>query len=283
MDRDTQTRLAADFRARHEQGPMVVLPNAFDVATARLIARHAPVIGTTSGGIAAMLGFPDGELVGRDAMLEVIERMAASVDVGITADVEAGYGDAVDDARRTARRLVDIGAIGLNLQDTGHPKGEWSGGLLPIERASEKIAAVRAVADEWGVPLVVNARTDTFLADGDPVAEAIRRGNAYLAAGADCVFAPGIRDATGIATLVEGLDGPLNVYAVPGTPEVAELDRLGVRRVSVGCGPYQACLALVERATRELLERGTYSAFLDRQMPYGEMLELLADGDRALL
>jgi 2-methylisocitrate lyase-like PEP mutase family enzyme len=275
-DRSSQVADAQRFRDRHREGPIIVLPNAFDVATARLIAHHHPVaIGTTSAAIAAIAGYPDGELIARDQMLEAIARIVAAVEIGVTADVEAGYGDTVEDASAVAARVIDLGAIGLNLQDTGHPAGRWAGGLIPVERASAKIAAVRQAADQAGVPLVINARTDTFLEPGDQVAHAITRGNAYLEAGADCVFAPGVVDAAGISRLVEGLAGPLNVYASAATPTVPELEGLGVRRLSVGCGPYQACLALVERATRELLELGRYETFTDEQLSVGELTALL--------
>lgn len=277
MEPHRQRELAIDFGARHAGGPAVVLPNAFDVATARLIARHRPVaIGTTSAAIAAGLGYRDGEHAPRDEMLAAIGRIARAVDVGVTADIEAGYGDDAGAVSATVEDVLGFGVIGINLQDTGHPGGEWRNRLLPAERAVEKVRAARRAADAAGVPLVINARSDTFLEpDLDPVDAAIERGNAYLAAGADCVFTPGVTDPAGIDRLVAGLHGPLNVYAVPGTPEIAELVSLGVRRVSVGCGPYQACLALVERATTELLGSGRYEAFLDDHLPYGEMLELL--------
>jgi 2-methylisocitrate lyase-like PEP mutase family enzyme len=279
LDAATQTRLAAEFRARHCEGSIVVLPNAFDVATARLIARHKPIaIGTTSGGTAAGLGYPDGELIDREQMLAAIARITMAVDVGVTADIEAGYGDETADAAWMTDRLIEIGAIGCNLQDTGNPRGQWAGGLLPLARASAKIEAVRNRAEQAGVPLVINARTDTFLEDGDQVASAIERGNAYLAAGADCVFVPGVSDAGGIARLVKGLNGPLNVYAGPATPPVSALEALGVRRLSVGCGPYQACLELVDRATSELLTTGQYDVFTNRQLSIGEITALLAEG-----
>jgi 2-methylisocitrate lyase-like PEP mutase family enzyme len=277
--RTTQRALAAQFRARHREGPIIVLPNAFDVATARLIARYKPVaIGTTSAAIAAALGYRDGELIDREQMLEAVARIVAAVDVGVSADIEAGYGDEVADAAWFTNRLIAIGAIGCNLQDTGNPHGQWAGGLLPLKQARAKIEAVRECAEQTGFPLVINARTDTFLEDGDQVARAIERGNAYLAAGADCVFVPGVSDADGIARLVEGLNGPLNVYAGPATPPVFELEALGVRRLSVGCGPYQACLALVGRATDELLTTGRYDAFTTRQLSIAEMTALLAEG-----
>jgi 2-methylisocitrate lyase-like PEP mutase family enzyme len=281
MDRTPQARLATELGTRHREGPIVVLPNAFDVATARLIAGLGPAaIGTTSAAMAAIAGYPDGEFIDPAQMLDAIARVVDAVDIGVTADIEAGYGDGIDDVRAIAGRLIEIGAIGCNLQDTGHHQGAWAGGLLPIGRASAKIATIRSVADELGIPLVINARTDTFLEDGDQVAGAIERGNAYLAAGADSVFAPGVVDADEISRLVHGLRGrPLNIYASAHTPSVSELEALGVRRVSVGCGPYQACLALVERATRELLTSGTYDTFTREQLSVGEMTALLCVRD----
>ncbi len=277
MDRIEQARLAKRFRERHHDGPIIVLPNAFDVPTARLIARrHPDAIGTTSAAIAAIAGYPDGETIGREEMLDAIRRIVTAVDLGVTADIEAGYGDTPADAATVAGRLIEIGAIGLYLEDTGHRAGQWKGGLLPLDQACSKIAAIRELAEQEGVSLVVNARTDTYLEQGDQVEHAIERGNAYLAAGADCVFVPGVGDAGGIARLVAGLRGPLNIYAGPGVPPVADLATLGVRRLSVGCGPYQACLALVARAVDELLDHGTYAAFTSDQLSGGDLRELLA-------
>ena len=276
---DTKSRqraLAADFAARHQGTELIVLPNAFDVATARLIARHAPVaIGTTSAGIAAGFGFPDGERAPRKLLLEAAGRIVTSVDIGVTVDIEAGYGDELDDMRETVDGVIAMGAIGCNIEDTGNLDGPWAGGLLPVERAVAKISAARERAQAAGVSLVINARTDTFLEAGDQVAHAIDRGNAYLAAGADCVFAPGVNTAADISRLVDGLQGPLNVYAGPGVPDVRGLEQLGVRRLSVGCGPYQACLALVDRMTRELLTNGGYEAFTKEQFSVSEMAALL--------
>jgi 2-methylisocitrate lyase-like PEP mutase family enzyme len=273
---DEQKRHAARFAAAHRDGPIVVLPNAFDVATARVIARRSPVaIGTTSAGIAWSLGYQDGELIARSEMLESAKRIVEAVDIGVTVDVEAGYGDSPEEAAETAVGVIGIGAIGINLEDVGSPAGSFAGRLLPVERAAAKIAAVRAVADDAGIELVINARTDTFREAGDQVAHAIERGNAYLEAGAGCVFTPGIVDRESIARLVEALNGPLNVYATPATPSVGELGELGVRRVSVGCGPYQACLALIDRITRQLLEDGVYDEFTFNQLSIGEITALL--------
>jgi 2-methylisocitrate lyase-like PEP mutase family enzyme len=236
---------AEEFAARHREGPIVVIPNAFDAGSAKAIARQRPVaIGTSSAGIARGLGYVDGENISRDEMLAAVERIVDAVDVPVTADVESGYGD----AGGTAERLLEIGVIGLNLEDADHR----GGGLLSVEDACSNIAAIRAVA---GTGLVINARVDSWLEEGDDAQIVVARGNAYLAAGADCVFAPGIGDP---ATVVDRVDGPLNAYISPSTPTVGELEALGVRRVSIGNSPYDACLRLVERITTELLTEGRY-------------------------
>jgi 2-methylisocitrate lyase-like PEP mutase family enzyme len=280
MNRDRQRELAAAFGWRHHAERIIVLPNAFDCASARLIARHAPAaIGTSSAALAWAAGYPDGQRMPREEMLAAVERIVEAVDVGVTVDIEAGYGDAPEDAADTAARLLELGAIGLNLEDARHD-GPHGGELLDASPAADKIAAVREVARREGVDLVVNARTDVFLAmqdltDAQRVIEATARGNAYLGAGADCVFVPGATGRDAIEALVTGVRGPVGVYALPGLPNPAELERLGVRRVSVGCGPYQACLALLEDGIRALLGHGSYAVFLTRQLSYPDMQELL--------
>lgn len=260
-----------------------MLPNAHDVASARIAAARRPAaVGTTSAGMAWAAGYPDGECIPRDEMLAAIERVVRSIDVGVTADLEAGYGDAPEAAAETAAAGVQLGVVGLNLQDTGSPEGAYADGLLPMELAASKVAAARDITRRADVQLVINARTDVFvlgLADSEEerIEQAARRANAYLAAGADCAFVPGPVDARTISKLVAAIHGPLNVYALPGVPPAPELERLGVRRVSVGCGPYQACLRLLETVTAELLEQGTYDAFATDHLPYLEAQRLLAE------
>jgi 2-methylisocitrate lyase-like PEP mutase family enzyme len=156
MTPEKQRELARTFRARHYSSPIIALPNAFDAASARLFARHDPAaIGTTSGGIAWSAGYPDGQWFGRQEMLDAVARIVRAVDIGVTADVEAGHGDRPEDAAATTAAVVAAGAIGLNLEDSGA-----SSGLLEPDRATAKVAAVRAVAEQEGIDLVVNARTD---------------------------------------------------------------------------------------------------------------------------
>ena len=197
-------------------------------------------LATTSAGVARSLGWEDGERIPAERMLDAVARIAAAVELPLTADLEAGYGDPV----ATARAAWEAGAVGLNLEDRNDPVGEQC----------ERIAAVRAAVPE----LVVNARTDVFLAgSGDPD-EAVERANAYLAAGADCAFAIGLVDGPTIGRLARAIEGPLNVLAAAGSPTVDELARLGVRRISLGSGLHRASLTAAEAGAAELFERGTY-------------------------
>ncbi|MGH9662999.1 MAG: isocitrate lyase/PEP mutase family protein, partial [Bryobacteraceae bacterium] len=225
---------------------------------------------TTSGGIANAAGYADGEYIPRDEMLKVVERIARLVDVPVTADLEAGYGETVEAAAETARGAIAAGAVGLNLEDAGEERGT----LIDMALQSERIAAVRSSGESLGVPLAINARTDVYLASvGDPARRfesAVERAIAYFRAGAVCVFVPGVRDAETIGRLARALPGPLNVLAGPGMPPTGELQRLGVARVSVGSGPMRATMGLVQRIARELREQGTFSAMIDGAMPYAE-------------
>lgn len=248
------------LRKLHSGPGILVLPNAWDVASARIFESAGfPAIATTSAGVANSLGYPDVQKIRQDEMLAVIERIVKSVAAPVTGDVEAGY----DDPLKTALALVGIGAAGMNLEDS---LGE-TGALAEINAQVRIIEQIRAKTD-----LVINARSDVYLMGvGDPATQferIVERLNAYRKAGADCLFAPGVRDAETIGKLARAIDGPLNILATAGTPPVAELQRLGIRRVSVGSGPMRACMGLTQRVAKELLQQGTYSSFTDGAMSY---------------
>jgi 2-methylisocitrate lyase-like PEP mutase family enzyme len=252
---------ASLLRKLHAGPKILVLPNAWDVASARIFeAAGFPAVATTSAGVANSLGYPDGQHVSRDEMLDVIRRIVRAVSIPVTADVESGYGDAVG----TAQALADLGAAGLNLEDSTTTDAK---SLVDLAAQVKLIESVRSKTD-----LVINARTDVFLmAIGDPatrLGRAIERLKAYTNAGADCVFVPGVRDAETIARVAH--EGRVNILAVAGSPPIAELQRLGVARVSIGSGAMRATMGLTERIAKELLERGTYSAFTDGAMHYAD-------------
>lgn len=271
-------RRAEALRALHHADRPVVLPNAWDAASARVFeAAGFPAIATTSAGIAYACGFADGERIPRRTMLAAVERIAGAVAVPVTADLEAGYGAGPAAAARTVELLVATGAVGLNLEDA---RGRSRRALVPSAAQVARVRAAREAADRAGVPVVINARTDVYHFGGAPaeqLAEAVRRGNAYLEAGADSVFVPFVRDAATIAALVHGIRGPVNILAGPGAPPVAELAALGVRRVTVGSGVMRATLGLARRAAVELRERGITDLIGEWAIPYDELQQLFAE------
>jgi 2-methylisocitrate lyase-like PEP mutase family enzyme len=238
--RSNRREQATLLRSWHLEPRILVLPNAWDVASARALARlpGCRALATTSGGVARSLGFEDGTAPG-DEMLRVAARIAAAVDVPVTADLERGY----DDPPAIVRAAWEVGIVGANIEDS---VGESP--PVPIDDQVELLSAVRAAAPD----LVLNARVDTFL-HGSGVEETIERGRAYLAAGADCVFPIMVADRADIEAVVEGVGGPVAVMAVPGLPPIEELERIGVARFTWGSGLAEAALSAAARVAELVL------------------------------
>jgi 2-methylisocitrate lyase-like PEP mutase family enzyme len=276
MNLDEQKAKAVSFRSMHRGTKILVLPNAWDVASARVFEDAGfGAIATTSAGVAFSLGYPDGQKITREEMLARVARIAKAVKVPVTADVEAGYGNRPEDAERTAREVIEAGAVGMNLEDaTGDPNHPLTDVSLQVER----VRAVRAAALKTGVLLVLNARTDVYLAEVGPPEtrydEVVRRLMAYRDAGADCVFVPGLRDAETIGRLVKDLKCPLNILVGPGSPTVPDLEKLGVARLSVGSSAMRATLGLLRRIAEELRGSGTYSTF-EGGIAYSDLNKML--------
>jgi 2-methylisocitrate lyase-like PEP mutase family enzyme len=255
-----QKNKADAFRAMHRGTSVLLLPNAWDVISARIFEEAGfPAIATTSAGIAFTLGYPDGQKISRDEMLAAVSRIAAAVKVPVTADVESGYGDRPEDAAQTARAVIAAGAVGMNLEDAAHHEER---ALVDLPLQLEKIAAVKETAHTSGVSIVLNARTDVYLLEiGKPESRydaVLKRLSAFRDAGADCLFLPGLRDAETIRQIVSELRHPVNILAGPGSPSIPELQRLGVARVSLGSSPIRATLGLLRRLAQELKTEGTY-------------------------
>ncbi len=268
----TQAELARQFLELHRGPKILVLPNAWDVASARVFEEAGfPAIGTSSAGVAFSLGYPDGQKISREEMLAVVRRIAEAVEVPVTADVEAGFGSTPEEVADTARAVMAAGAVGMNLEDGVEGKPEY---LADLNLQGEIIRAVLDAATSAGVPFVLNARTDIFLYGIGPaetrLARAIERLNAYRLAGAPSLFAPGVKDSKTIAQLARGLAGPLNILATAGTPPVAELQELGVARVSIGSGPMRAALGFLGRLARELHEEGSFKMMTEGALPYAD-------------
>jgi len=272
----TQAEKAKLLLSLHQGPRILVLPNAWDVASARIFEDAGfPAIATTSSGIANSLGYPDGQVIRRDEMLEVVARIVRAVSVPVSADMEAGYGTTPEEMAATARAVVEAGAVGLNLEDA---VGEGSGELFEVPLQTEKIRAMIEAAKKLGVDLVLNARTDIYLEEiGEPSTRAertIERLNAYRDAGAASLFAPGVQDAATIERLVRGVRGPLNILGRGGTPSVRELEKLGVARVSVGGGPMRVTMAVVSRIAKHLRDNGDFTV-LAEVMPFAEANRLM--------
>ncbi|MFF9111880.1 isocitrate lyase/phosphoenolpyruvate mutase family protein [Streptomyces sp. NPDC014805] len=264
---------ALAFRSLHVPGRPLVLPNAWDTTSARIVEdAGAAAVATTSAGLAWALGAADGDRLDRDRALDAVARITGAVRVPVTADVESGYAADAAGVGDTIRRVIAAGAVGVNIEDALYGSGEDA--LRPVAEQSERLAAAREAADAVGVPLFVNARIDTFLRGAGGVDLTLERAAAFLAAGADGIFVPGVVDPVAVKALAEGIDAPLNVMAGPGAPSVAELAALGVARVSIGSGIAQAAHAVVRRAAQELLGEGTYGA-LAGGLDYGELNALL--------
>jgi 2-methylisocitrate lyase-like PEP mutase family enzyme len=255
MDKDRQKQLAETFRAAHRGPKLLLLPNAWDAMSARQFeAAGFPAIATTSGGVAWALGHADGEKTPWAEVVGVTARMVRAVRVPVTADIEAGYGDTPDAVGRSITEILGTGAVGFNLEDS---TARTDMPVRPIDDAVARIKAARAAADSFGVPAVINARVDLYIKNvGDPATrldETIKRGKAYLAAGADCIYPFALADMDAIGKLVAALGGaPVNIVARPGVPPAAELERIGVRRVSIASGATLAVMSLIKTIGEEL-------------------------------
>jgi 2-methylisocitrate lyase-like PEP mutase family enzyme len=246
------------LRSLHRPGTPLLLPNAWDVATARaVVAAGFPVVATTSWGVAGALGYEDHEAAPADEMFAAAARIAGGVEVPVTVDAEAGYGMEPAELVAALRRA---GAAGCNLEDTDHA----AGGLRDPERQAEWLGAVRRAASEDGYGLVINARVDVFLGpwiagagpgtQAELVSEALRRANAYLDAGVDCVYPIALWETDALRSVISDVRGPVNVLRVPQAPSLAELAALGVARVSWGPILYREAMARVADRLASLQE-----------------------------
>lgn len=254
---------AAAFRDLNHAGGLL-LPNAWDAASARIFeATGFPAIGTTSSGIAYARGLGDAERIGRVASVREIASITAAVSVPVSADIEAGYGPTPDDVATTVAAVLDAGAAGVNLEDSTHGRGEQP--LFGLDQQAARVAAARATADARGVPLVINARTDTFILSlganiDDRLAMTIERGRAYLAAGADLVFIPLLVDLDLIRRLATGIGGPISLMAMPGAPAAGELFAAGASRVSLGQTAMLATMGALRAIAEDIRDTGDWSS-----------------------
>jgi 2-methylisocitrate lyase-like PEP mutase family enzyme len=268
---DSQSEKARCFAVLHAQSEILILPNAWDVASARIFEDAGfPAIGSTSAGIAFSLGYPDGEQVPWPEHLEVLRRIVRSVDVPVSADIEAGYGDLA----AVIRDVIAAGIVGVNLEDAQPESADDLDILYSVAEQISRIRIVKQTAAAAEVPLFLNARTDAFwLGVADPAQRlhtTIERLKAFILAGADGVFAPGLSDPAMIAEVTRAAGAPVNILGGPGVPPALELHQLGVKRVSVGSGPMRSAMGQTRRVALELRSAGTYGLMADGAISYAE-------------
>ena len=270
-----QVEKAKEFRDLHRGKKLLILPNAWDVASARVFEDEGfPAIATSSAGIMVSLGYPDGEIIDPEEYVSGIKRIVGALSIPLSADIVGGFGATPREVVTMVKSVLRAGAVGINIEDLDHSSQK----LVSLEKQVEKLKALRALRDSQPVPFVINARTDALRhAEGDAQArleEAIRRGIAYRDVGTDCIYPMGLTDPTSIATFVRALDFPINVMVRKGLPTVSELERLGVKRLSLGPSASYAALGLLRRASKELLEHGTYTTLVDGAITFDELNRL---------
>jgi 2-methylisocitrate lyase-like PEP mutase family enzyme len=268
-----QKEKAEMFLKFHHDKEMLVLLNSWDTGSSKLIeACGYKAIATTSMGIAASLGYPDSQVIQLSEMIEAITGIVNGVHVPVTVDIEAGYGNNLNEIIDSVKKIIATGIVGINIEDSI----DLSPVLVDEMEFCERISAIRALSDSLGFHLVINARTDSFYTSSgsqqEKLSESIRRGNKYREAGADCIFIQPVWEKETISTLVKEINAPVNILSNPGIgaglpPSVQELQDLGVARLSLGSSLMKATLALIKKVADELSEKGTYNILLDSLTP----------------
>ena len=268
-----QKEKAELFLKFHQDKEILVLLNSWDIGSSKLIeASGFKAIATTSMGIAASLGYPDCQVITLSEMIEVITGIVNGVQVPVTVDIEAGYGNNLNEIIESVKKIIATGIVGINIEDSI----DLSPVLIDEIEFCERISAIRSLSDSMGFRLVINARTDSFYTSSGSLQEklsvSIKRGNKYREAGADCIFVQPVWDKETISTLVKEINAPINILANPKVgvglpPSVSELQDLGVARLSLGSALMKATLALIKKVADELFEKGTYNILLDTLTP----------------
>ena len=276
----SQAAKAQQLLSLHNNGKLLILPNVWNPIGARMLqAKGYPAVATASAAISESLGYSDGEQLKLDTMLDMVTRIVRSVDLPVTADFEAGYADTIEDLQENISRLLDTGAVGINFEDSF----DDSAHLRPIPTQVERIKAVREVAERRGVHLVINARADSFFAEGfssdeERIEDVVTRLNAYTQAGAECVYPVGRGDKETLTILRKRLTAPINVLATAKTASLNELQALGINRVSFGPYIFRSLLAKMSAEQDEIKNMGDYGIVMDGIWSGGDVKKYLVEG-----
>ncbi len=280
MDKTTQIQKAKRFLTLHHDPKLLILPNIWDPIGARLLQGQGyPAVATASAAVAFSLGYDDGQKITLSAMVEAVRRVADSVDVPVTADMEGGYAEQPEDVAENIREVLRAGAVGINFEDS-----QIEGGPLhEMAFHCERIRAIRTMANQEGIPLVINARVDTYirtddLSDEDKLTETITRAKAYLAAGADCIYPIVAHDLDILTAIQTAVQAPINVLALPSAPAMRDLEAAGIARLSLGPFLFKAMLTKMQEVAKTLHEYGSYDVFSEGVMSSDDVQAYLKDG-----
>jgi 2-methylisocitrate lyase-like PEP mutase family enzyme len=278
MDMKAQAVKAEKLRKLHHGPRLLALPNAWDAVSARILEELGyQAIATSSAAVAFSLGYPDGQRISRDEMLQAVGRITRAVRVPVTADLESGYGKTPEEIAAFTKAMVASGAVGLNFEDV---TGDDESTHVELGLQVKNIRAIRETSAALGVPVVINARTDIYLMpigpEGTRFERTVERLRAYRKAGADCLFVPGLCDGEIIAKLVKAVDAPLNILASQGCPSLKELEKMGVARVSAGSSAMRAAMGAFQRVAKDWLALGSYDSLTKVTVPYAELNRMMA-------
>jgi 2-methylisocitrate lyase-like PEP mutase family enzyme len=244
MSNRSQKEKAETLLSLHKGGNLLVLPNIWDPIGARILeAKGYPAVATASAAVSASLGYEDGEMINRSTLIDLLARIARSVDIPLTADIETGYGESLSELELTAEQVIESGVVGVNIEDSL----EKSARLRTVEQQCQRISTIRQIADRRGIHLVINARVDSFVSpsftNGEAaMEEAVMRARAYAAAGADCIYPIGPGDEATVRLLRKRIESPINILGSPTAAPLPVLREIGINRVSFGPFVFRSCL-----------------------------------------
>jgi 2-methylisocitrate lyase-like PEP mutase family enzyme len=273
-----QQARAATLLSLHHSGKLLMLPNVWNPIGARILEKQGyPAVATASAAVSAALGYADQERIRRSTLIDIIGRIARSVEVPVTADIESGYGATMSELEATIGVVIDAGIVGINLED-GWVRG---GGLRSVDEQCARIAAVRQVAERRGLHLVINARVDSFMSGSFPSVEdamedAVPRAIAYAQAGADCIYPIGPGDEGTVRTLRQRIPAPLNILMTPDATPLSQLEAIGINRVSFGPYVFRACLRTFIDITQAVISDKDHAG-IRNMLSMGEVAEYLHD------
>lgn len=271
----TQQQQAAIFQELHTRNKLFILPNAWDAGSAKIFEKVGyEAIATTSAGIAYSLGYADGEIITIQELLPVVRQIAKRTTVPLSVDMERGYGETPEEVTENVRAIIAAGAVGINIED-GYPAAAATHAESYLEEINTQVAKIEQLAalkDELNIPFVINARSCAYwlgIGDNDSRLNAtIERCNAYVTAGADCIFIPGVLDKTTVTALTNSIAAPLNIIANPAFNDIQELQKIGVRRLSLGSGPVRATYATLMDIANTVQNKHDLSALFTHPFSY---------------